>query len=48
LAPNRTGEEYGFLNTWREERPRKAEKKGRAASTEDLPFWQNDKNWQKK
>jgi len=41
LAPNRTGEEYGFLNRWRQEWPRKAEKKGRAVSTEDLPFWQN-------
>ena len=25
LAPNQTGEEYGFLNRWREECPRKAE-----------------------
>jgi hypothetical protein len=28
LAPNLTGEEYRFLNKWREEYPRKAEKKG--------------------
>jgi hypothetical protein len=27
LAPNLTGEEYRFLTKWREEYPRKAEKK---------------------
>jgi hypothetical protein len=30
LAPNLTGEEYRFLNKWREEYPNKAEKIGGA------------------
>ncbi len=55
MVPNLTGEEYGFLSKWREEYPRKAEKKGSAVTTEDLPFRQKrpklaikKKRWKKK
>ena len=40
MAPNLTGEEYRFLTKWREEYPRKAEKKVELLTTEDLPFRQ--------